>query len=122
MCDFCEKEKNLFLTRKSFRDYGKDSSEIKIKENGIVEVIVENDWKINEQNTRTIRRIKIKFCPICGRKLSEEAEKPNTDEMIAKLKENLTEDEQKKLDEIIKSFSDGVNGLWEVVRKGIENG
>lgn len=41
---------------------------------------------------------------------------------LAKLKENLTEDEQKKLDESIKSFSDGVNGLWEVLRKGIENG
>lgn len=119
MCDFCENEKNLFLTRKSFRDYGKDSSEMKIKENGIVEVIIENGEKINKQIVRIIRRIKINYCPMCGRKLSEETEKPNTDEIIAKLKENLTEGEQKKLDESVKAFSEGVNGLWEVVRKGI---
>lgn len=65
--------------------------------------------------------VEIFHCPLCGRKLSEETEKPNTDEIIAKLKENLTEDEQKKLDESIKSFADGVNGLWKVVRKGICN-
>lgn len=37
--------------------------------------------------------VDIAYCPICGRKLSEEAEKPNVDELLEKIKENLAEED-----------------------------
>ncbi len=64
----------------------------------------------------------IKFCPICGRKLSEETEKPSTEEILAYLEEKMTEEDYKTMQNGIKLFSDGVNALWKAVRKGIENG
>lgn len=49
-----------------------------------------------------------------------ETEKPSAEEILATLKEKLTEDEYLKLKASAEMFSDGINGLWEVMRKGIE--
>lgn len=68
MCEFCETGKNLFLTRECFREFP-DTSEMVIKRNGIVVVASEDTHSIYGGPTRTIRRIEIRFCPMCGRKL-----------------------------------------------------
>lgn len=126
MCDFCE---NIPVVEKweCFEDelYCENKGLAREK---IVLVRYENKIrfygfnKYHYEDDALYKNADARFCPLCGRKLSEETEKQNTDEIIAKLKENLTEDEQKKLNESVKAFSDGVNGLWEFARKGIENG
>lgn len=113
MCDFCQNIEEYGIKEPYLDIDGELLYNSKENKHYIVLHDVWNDYFYEKE---------VEFCPMCGRKLSNETEKPNTDEIIAKLKENLTEDEQKKLDESIKSFADGVNGLWEVVRKGIENG
>ena len=74
MCEFCEDGKNLFLTRKCFNVDKADSSEMIIKspKSGIVEIKSQDSFSLYDKPTRTIRRIKINFCPMCGRKLTEE--------------------------------------------------
>lgn len=65
--------------------------------------------------------LEVNYCPLCGRKLSDGKENPSTEELLAKLKEKMTEDDYKTLQNGMKSFADGVNTLWSVLRKGIEN-
>ena len=72
VCEFCENKKNLFLTRECF-DAEKDSSEMIIKypESGNVIVASEDSYSIYKRPTRTVRRITINYCPICGKKLNK---------------------------------------------------
>lgn len=70
MCEYCENEKNLFLTRKSFGII-KDTSEMIIHSKyKTVEIASEDSHSIYDKPTRTIRRIEINYCPICGKKLA----------------------------------------------------
>jgi len=70
ICEYCQNKKNLFLTRECF-DAEKDSSEMIIKypKNGIVEIASQDSFSLYDRPTRTIRRIVINYCPMCGRKL-----------------------------------------------------
>lgn len=74
MCEYCENGKNLFLTRESFRVLNNDTSTMVITnlKKGIVEIASQDSFSIYDKPTRTIRRIEINFCPICGRYLVEE--------------------------------------------------
>ena len=74
MCEYCENGKNLFLTRESFRVLNNDTSTMVITniKKGIVEIASQDSFSIYDKPTRTIRRIEINFCPICGRNLVEE--------------------------------------------------
>ena len=71
MCEYCENGKNLFLTRESFNVDKSDKSEMIIKntKSGIVEIVSQDSFSLYDKPTRTIRRIAINFCPICGKKL-----------------------------------------------------
>lgn len=113
MCDFCE----------NIKEYnGFDDHDLK---DGIV--------RYNEQKTEYFllfsvdsiewvsENLKINFCPMCGRKLSEETEKPSIDEIAEILKEELTADEYLKLKENAKMFSDAVDGLWKILNKGFHD-
>lgn len=74
MCEYCENKKNLFLTRETFRkSCSNDSSTMIITkpEHGIVEIASQDNVSIYDKPTRTIRKIKINFCPMCERKLFE---------------------------------------------------
>lgn len=70
MCEYCENGKNLFLTHENF-GAKKDTSEMIIKypETGNVIVASEDTHSIYDKPTRTIRRIVINYCPVCGKKL-----------------------------------------------------
>lgn len=72
MCEYCENGKNLFLTRDGFGIDKSDKSEMIIKnpKSGIVEVASQDSFSLYDKPTRTIRRIVINYCPICGRKLN----------------------------------------------------
>lgn len=72
MCKYCENGKNLFLTRDSFNIDKNDSSEMIIKKpkSGIVEIASQDSFGLHGELIRTIRRIVINYCPICGRKLN----------------------------------------------------
>lgn len=71
MCEYCEDGKNLFLTRDNFNADKNDRSEMVIKspKSGIVEIASQDSFSLYDKPTRTIRRIVINYCPICGRKL-----------------------------------------------------
>jgi len=75
MCEYCENRKNLFLTREIFRTSCSDDSSTMIitrPKDGIVEIASQDTASINGKCIRTIRRIKINFCPMCGEKLVEQ--------------------------------------------------
>lgn len=57
----------------------------------------------------------VKFCPVCGRKLSEETEKPRTKEVIERIKEKMTEDDYMELKDNEKSFDDCFDGLLSIL-------
>lgn len=71
MCEYCENGKNLFLSRDNFNVDKNDKSEMIIKnpKSGIVEIASQDSFSLYDKPTRTIRRIKINYCPMCGRKL-----------------------------------------------------
>lgn len=87
MCEYCENRKNLFLTRDSFNIDKTDSSEMIIKnlKSGIVEIASQDSFSMYDKTTRTIRRIVINYCPICGRKLK------NAEENMKRLTERIGE-------------------------------
>ena len=68
MCEYCENGINLFLTRDKFNS-DKDTSEMIIEnpKSGIVEIASQDSFSLYDKPTRTIRRIVINFCPICGK-------------------------------------------------------
>lgn len=74
MCGYCENGKNLFLTRNSFNIDKSDKSEMIIKnpKSRIVEIASQDSFSLYDKPTRTIRRIAINYCPMCGRKLEGE--------------------------------------------------
>lgn len=106
MCDFCEN-----IIQKKGRNF-------ELYEVAIVYDTEEKEYSIADDMGEYLG---INYCPVCGRKLSDGKENPSTEELLAKLKEKMTEDDYKTLQNGMKSFTDGVNTLWSVLRKGIEN-
>lgn len=77
MCEYCENGKNLFLTHECF-GAEKDTSEMIIKypQSGNVIIASEDSYSIYDKPTRTIRRIVINYCPICGKPLKTDETRP----------------------------------------------
>lgn len=72
MCDYCESGKNLFLQRYTFPNYKYDKTQIIINpKKRIIEIKSQDTFSPYEKPVRTVRMIKINFCPMCGRELSE---------------------------------------------------
>lgn len=73
MCKYCEDGENLFFTAQGFDKKNDKSTAIITKpRSGILEIASQDSFSLYDKPTRTIRRIKINLCPMCGRKLSEE--------------------------------------------------
>ena len=76
MCEYCENRKNIFLTREVFRNTSNDCSTMIITKPkyGIVEIASQDSYSIYDKPTRTIRRIQINYCPMCGKSLKQMGE------------------------------------------------
>lgn len=110
MCEFCENEKNLSIT----------NGIIKIEKNryspsGYL-LIADNS---GEEYGRA--NCPIWFCPMCGRKLTDDEESKSTEELLEEFKDRFTSEELEEIKELSEVLGRDFGKLWNKIAKGYKD-